>query len=354
MTVKITRADLTAEDLRREAALSDDANAARRMLAIALVMEGSNRQTAAKACGMDRQTLRDWVHRYNAEGIAGLSNRRSPGASCLLNPEQQEELAGIVRRGPDLDKDGVVRWRRVDLQRVIKERFDVTMHERTVSEYLRRLGFRRLSVRPQHPKADRAEQEAFKKNFCAKVKAVLPEAAQGKPLEIWFQDEARVGQKGTLTRVWAERGTRPRAPRDTRYSSAYIFGAACPERAATAAMIMPEANSFAMNVHLAEISKAVAEGAHAILVLDGASWHGSEELRVPENITTLKLPAYAPELNPMENVWQWLRANKLAISVFDSYSDIVDRCCTAWKDFAADSDVVRSVTSRDYAKTVNI
>ena len=117
---------------------------------------------------------------------------------------------------------------------------------------------------------------------------------RGRPIEVWFQDEARVGQQGTLTRVWSDRGTRPRAPRDTRYQSAYIFGAVCPDRAETAALVMPQVDTAAMNAHLVEISKAVAPGAHAILVLDGAGWHGSKALQVPENITLLPLPPYAP------------------------------------------------------------
>ncbi len=103
----------------------------------------------------------------------------------------------------------------------------------------------------------------------------MPETARSKPLEIWFQDEARVGQQGTLTRIWAERGTRPRAPRDTRYIWSYIFGAVCPERAEAAALIMPHADTQAMSAHLAEIAKTVASGAHALLILDGAGWQRS-------------------------------------------------------------------------------
>ncbi len=181
----------------------------------------------------------------------------------------------------------------------------------------------------------------------------MPETARSKPLEIWFQDEARVGQQGTLTRIWAERGTRPRAPRDTRYIWSYIFGAVCPERAEAAALIMPHADTQAMSAHLAEIAKTVASGAHALLILDGAGWHGSAELKVPDNITLLKLPPYSPELNPMENVWAYLRANKLAISVFDNYEQIVDRCCEAWNFFANDKTAITSITTRQWAKTVN-
>ena len=143
------------------------------------------------------------------------------------------------------------------------------------------------------------------------MKEALPPEAVGKPLEIWFQDEARVGQKGTLTRVWARRGSRPRAPRDTRYEWAYIFGAVCPERAIAAALVLPFANREAMNLHLREISQCVSEGAQALLVVDGAGWHTTARLQVPDNITLLILPPYAPELNPVENIWQYLRQNKL-------------------------------------------
>ncbi len=133
--------------------------------------------------------------------------------------------------------------------------------------------------------------------------AALPAAAQGGPVEVWFMDEARVGQQGTLTRVWAKRGTRPRALRDRRYTWAYLFGAVCPERGTGAAVVLPHVNVEAMDAHLAEISRRVAEGAHAVLVLDRAGWHTSPKLRVPDNISLLSLPPYAPEANPVEQVW---------------------------------------------------
>lgn len=163
MAVAITRTDLSARELRAAASKTDDAKAARRMLALALVLDGVDRKTAAETCGMDRQTLRDWVHRYNADGLEGLPDRRSSGPSPRLNPDQKAELAQMVREGPDLETDGVVRWRRVDLKRKIEARFGVVMHERTVGKQLASLGFRRLSVRPRHPKSDPDAQEAFKK-----------------------------------------------------------------------------------------------------------------------------------------------------------------------------------------------
>lgn len=164
MTVSITRTEHTPRDLRREAARTSDARAARRMLALALVMEGESREAAACQCGMDRQTLRDWVHRYNAEGLAGLLDRaRGGGAPAKLTAVQRATVAEWVRTGPDHASDGVVRWRVIDLRQKIAREFDVELHERSVGKLLRRLGFRRLSVRPRHPQADPAAQETHKK-----------------------------------------------------------------------------------------------------------------------------------------------------------------------------------------------
>jgi transposase len=163
MAVAITRRELDAGGLRREAGRCRDAKAARRMLALGLVLEGSSREAAARAAGMDRQTLRDWVHRYNEEGLAGLRDRARSGRRPRLTPEQEAELATAVERGPDPDREGVVRWRRVDLQALIETRFAVHLHERSVGKVLRRLGFARLSVRPKHPLSDPVAQDAFKK-----------------------------------------------------------------------------------------------------------------------------------------------------------------------------------------------
>jgi transposase len=163
MAVAITRQDVSVDDLRREAGRTRDAKAARRMLAVALVMEGQSREAAAECCGMDRQTLRDWVHRFNADGLAGLSDLpRQNGPKPRLSPEQEAVVAGWVEQGPDLARDGVVRWRCVDLQERIKREWGIGLHERTVGKLLRRLAFRRLSVRPQHPNSDPAAQAVFR------------------------------------------------------------------------------------------------------------------------------------------------------------------------------------------------
>ena len=169
--IEIMRRDLDAAGLRREAARSRDADAARRMLALALVLEGKSRKEAAESCGMDRQTLRDWVIRYNAGGLAGLSDRKGAvGPKRRLSPEQEAEVAGWMRRGPDVAVDGVrpkggqtdvVRWRCVDIQARIAREWGVALHKRSVGKLLHRLRFARVSTLPRHPKADAAAQASF-------------------------------------------------------------------------------------------------------------------------------------------------------------------------------------------------
>ena len=149
-------------------------------------------------------------------------------------------------------------------------------------------------------------------------------------LEVWFGDEARIGQKNKITRRWARRGTRPSAPQDQRTASTYIFGAICPKEGKAAALVLPWCNIEAMALHLVAISQKIEPGRHAVLLLDQAGWHVSAKLLVPENITIVPLPAKCPELNPQENIWQFMRDNWLSNRVFTSYENLVDHCCTAW------------------------
>ena len=161
MTVAVTRTEHTAADLRRLARQSDDAARTRRLLGLALVLDARKREDAARLAGMGRQALRDWVHRYNSDGVAGLADRHGGGAKARLSAEQEAEVAGWVRQGPDLQADKVVRWRCADIQARIKELFGVALHERSVGRLLRRLRFSHVSVRPQHPKADLLAQASF-------------------------------------------------------------------------------------------------------------------------------------------------------------------------------------------------
>jgi transposase len=164
MTVEITRLDYDVDGLRKQAARVAEAPVARRLLALAFVREGHTRAAAAKRCGMDRQTLRDWVIRYNEAGVRGLSDRpHGGGAQPKLSDEEKRQIACWVHQGPDIAEDGVVRWRLRDLRDRIMERFFVLLDERSVGRMLKTLDFSHISVRPRHPEADPAAQEAHKK-----------------------------------------------------------------------------------------------------------------------------------------------------------------------------------------------
>lgn len=159
-------------------------------------------------------------------------------------------------------------------------------------------------------------------------------------------EDTRVGQQRTTTRVWARRGTRPRAVRDTCYLGAYIFGAICPQRGVGAGLVLPRADTEAMTLHLAEIAATVAPGAHAALILDGARWYRGDDLVVPPNLTLLKLPPYAPELNSAENLWEYLRKNNLAPRISCDYDAIVGACCSVRNNIVTAPALVTSVTRR--------
>lgn len=161
------REDWDAEQVRVAARAAQDADQVRRLLAIAAVYEGTDRAAAARIGAMDRQTLCDWVHRFNADGPAGLIDRKPPGMKRRLTAEQEAELAALIEAGPEVDRDGVVRWRCVDLQRVILVRWKISYHERTIGKILRRLEFRHISARPRHLGQEPAELETFKKTSSA-------------------------------------------------------------------------------------------------------------------------------------------------------------------------------------------
>ena len=161
--IAITRTDHTASGLRLLAAKGRDADQVRRLLAIAAILDGQSRTEAAKQSGMDRQTLVDWVHRYNTDGTEGLKSRHPPGQPPALTSAEMATLKELTLAGPDPEKHGVVRWRCVDIQAEVARRFNVEVTERTIGKWLHKLKLTRLQPRPFHPKTDKAAQEAFKK-----------------------------------------------------------------------------------------------------------------------------------------------------------------------------------------------
>ena len=273
--------------------------------------------------------------KFNADGPEGLIDRKAPGQPPRLNDGHHAALAAILESGPIPAVHGVVRWRIVDLCQWIFEEFRVAVSQQTLSRALRKMGYRKLSARPRH----HAHLEDI-----GREKGVDPSA-----IELWFADESRVGQKNKITRRWAKRGSRPSAPSDQRTASAYIFGAICPKEGKGAALVMPRCDTEAMNLHLAEIATQIAPGAHAAILVDQAGWHLSGGLNVPSSITLIALPAKCPELNPQENIWQFMRENWLSNRIFKSFDDIVDHCCDAWNKLIDQPWRIMSIGMREWA-----
>lgn len=342
------RSDATAAELRQRARDETDARVVRRALAIALVLEGQSRTAAARTVGMERQAVGDAIGRFNAKGWDGLYDRPRSGRPPKLSPEKQAELKEIVLKGPPQEGD-LSEYRVRHLVEIAQRDFNASYSESGMRAVLNRQNLSWMTGRPIHPKTDVAAQEAFKTGFPEVVRRVAEAHPDATALEVWFQDEARAGQKGSTTHLWAERGTRPRVLRDHRFKSAWIFGAVCPARDLGVGLVFPKANAAAMEAHLQEISRHVAPGAHAILIVDGAGWHTAKDLAVPANITLVTLPPYSPELNPTETVWEFLRENYLSHKVYDTLDSVIDACCRAWNALANEVGRFRSICTRKWA-----
>ena len=180
----------------------------------------------------------------------------------------------------------------------------------------------------------------------------MAETHPDKRIALWFQDEARVGQKGRTGHRWWIKGQRPPGLADKRFASAYIFAAVRPATGEDFALVLPWVSTAAMSRFLADFAQTLPEDAHAVLVLDQAGWHGAKGLQVPESITLVPLPPYSPDLNPVERVWLYLRERFLSLRVFADYRAIVDACCAAWNRLVAEPGRLRSLCDQPWIRKV--
>ena len=178
----------------------------------------------------------------------------------------------------------------------------------------------------------------------------MPDNVSMDQIDIWFSDESRVGQKGTLTRIWAKRGTRPRVVRQQQYLNAYIIGSVCPKQKHAEAIVSPYCNSDAMHHHLKQISRATKPGRFAVVVMDRAAWHTTDNIYDLPNVAALFLPSASPELNPMEQVWKWIKDHFLSNRIFDDYEDIEESSCDAWNIFANSESLFDSMCYPHWAR----
>ena len=337
------RDDLTPLELRRWARGESRGRAAARAYAIANAFEGMTRAAAARLAGMDRQALRDAVVRYNAEGLEGLHDRPKGHPPRRLTADEEAALAAVIIAGPDPERDGVCAWTRADLCRWLERRFAKTYHPSSMTRVLRRMGFSRQKARPSHPRKDAEAQERFKKRGLRDILKAAAAAHPDKRLQLWFQDEARVGNKGRVCHRWWRRGERAPGTRQIGYHWAYIFSAVRPATGDDFTLVLPSVNAKVMDLFLAHFADTLDEDAHAVMMLDGAGWHDERALTVPDNVTLALLPPYSPELNPVERVWLYLRERFLSLRVLDDTEAIIDACCQAWSALIAEPERMRSL-----------
>jgi transposase len=316
-----------------------------RLLTLAHLKDGKTQAQTAEALKTSPTTVKRTYKRFKDSGILGLDDLPKTGAKFKLPKNQHEEFKKYILERQEQREGG--RLTGYDIHEIIIDKWNVTYSLGGVYRLLHHLGLSWISSRSKHPEQDEEAQENFKKKIVELIIEALPEGVDLSTVDIWFQDETRVGQQGDITRVWAPTGTRPRAIRQQQFINAYIFGAVCPSRDQAVGLVLPCVNMDAMKLHMEEISKNVPEGRHALVIVDGAGWH--QKYLNLENVTQLKLPPYSPELNPVEQIWQWLKQKWLSNRVYDSYEHIVDASCDAWNKMVTIPGIINSICSRDWA-----
>ena len=295
----------------------------------------------------DETAVRRWVRAFIDFDYEGLIEKEGRGRSPRLAKSDEEKFKDLLDKLHDERNGGRVTVS--DIQDLLATEFDCNYSRSGTYTLLDRLNIVWISGRSKHPKHSQEVIDDFKETFPEEVD-ILKELLSTDKIEVWWQDESRVGQQGSLSRVWAAKGTRPRVVRQKQFLNTYIFGACCPDKDKGCALILPECCTGMMQLHLNEIEKNVEEGHHAIILMDRASWHTTEALVIPSNMSLFPLAPYSPELNPMEQVWQKLKHGSLSNRVFKNYDDIVNSCCDAWNSFVNEEGNIKKLCSRSWAK----
>ena len=339
------------EELVRLERAEKNASHSKRLQIVILALGGYTAPAIAMSLGLSRRICQRWVYRFNELGLAGLNDRRGQEPKSPLTPEQE---AGVCRRleaGPT-PEDQVCSLRGVDVQRILATEFGVLRSLPGVYHLLHRLGYSYLRPRPRHRHADPTAQEQFKCELPARLQA-LREAHPDRQLRVYFQDESRFGQQGTTTNVWARRGSRPTAVRQTEYQYLWVLGAVCPETGHAEGLLSPQLNTKIVNTFLAQFSQTLAANEHAAMIWDGAGFHVSGQLQVPANVTLIQLPPYSPELNPIENLWHYLKSHFWSNRAYADYDALEEAAMHAWRRAVLDADLMKTVCAAPYAKSAS-
>jgi transposase len=327
--------------------VEQNANIKIKLLALSLLQEGRSTSEVAAIVRYNSKTIKTWLDMFVEFDYEGLIDKNGRGRKPRLSKEDEELFIQRLDEIQESKEGGRITIH--EIKELLVEEFDSCYSRSGVYALLDRLNIVWISGRSKHPNSSQEAIDNFTESFPEELEKIKDHLDHDK-IEIWWQDESRIGQQGSLSRVWAKKGTRPRVVRQKQFLSTYIFGAVCPDRDVGCAMILPECSSGMMQIHLDQISKVIRKNYHAIVLMDRATWHTTEALNIPENLSLMPLPPYSPELNPMEQVWQQLRKIKLSNIVFTNYEAIVDACCDAWNTFCGDDGSIQKLCTRSWAK----
>jgi transposase len=317
-----------------------------RVQAVVLAKQGDTAPDIARALGVSRRAVQTWVAAYNRGGLDALPDRPHPGRAPILPRDQEGRFLERID-APPRPEDGVCALRGTDIRRILEQEFAAPYSLDGVYKLLHRLDYSSLMPRPQHEQADPELQAIFKEVVVDQVQAIA-EAHPGAEVQVWHEDEARFGQQGTLTRVWARRGSRPRRVRQNGRTSLYVLTATCAAIGAAAGLIAPELNTAVVNLFLEQLARQLSPGVHAVLLWDGAGYHVGKDVVVPTNVSLINLLPYSPELNPVENLWHYLRAHYWSNEVYPDYDALLEAATETWRRVCMDPEKVRSICAAPY------
>lgn len=336
-------------ELKRWARAEKDVRLAKRMQMVVLAIEGFTAPAIAMSLGSSRRSCQYWVQQFNERGLEGLLDKPGRGKPPLLTPEEQERLKERIAGGP-MPEDGVCTFRGKDIQRILEAEFGKVRTLNTVYYLLHQMGYSSLMPRPRHRKADPEAQEAFQRELPEMINKVARNHPK-KRLRIYFQDESRFGQQGTLTRVWAPTGSRPAAVRQTQYDYLWVIGAVCPETGQAEGLLSPRLDTEIINIFLKQFSSTLADDEQAVMIWDGAGFHRAGHLEVPENVSLIALPPYSPELNPIENLWHYLKSHHWSNRIHEDYNYLLDAAQSAWKKVCLVPEMIQTICHAPYAES---
>ena len=320
----------------------------RRIQTVVLAQQGRTAQDLADALGCSLKAVKNWVAQYNRGGIPALHERPRRGRPPLLDPQEYPRLKQRLD-APPRPEDEACTLRGRDVQRILEQEFGVLMSLQAVYDLLHRFGYSSLMPRPQHEEANPEVQEFFQEIVVEQIEAIAVEHPD-QEVRLYFEDEARFGQQGTITRVWAPKGSRPRALRQNGRQWLYVLMAVCLSTGTTSALLMPELNTSVVNLFLEQFARELPAGVHAVLIWDGAGYHTGKYLVVPSDVSLIQLPPYSPELNPVENLWHYLRSHHWSNRPYRDYGELECEAIRSLGVVCQDPENLKSICNAEYVR----